>query len=121
MYKEVEGMLAFNFTRFGGWDIKPQHSRRKGSYRPDFLVERRIRGVIERIPVEVKRECNINDTHVKQLTDYMRKLSGPNTKILGGILVIPYGAKISGPAKERLSKNRIKVWRTRTCSELCWR
>ena len=115
MYRYVANNLRRMFPEYEGWEINPQSHW--GTYIPDFLVERRnVYGITERVPVEVKDECYIQDGHVKQLTDYMKRLAGRNVRILGGIFVVPSGAIFSEPALDRLNRNKVKIMRLRACS-----
>ncbi|MCE4605484.1 MAG: hypothetical protein F7C08_03015 [Desulfurococcales archaeon] len=114
MYSYVYNNLKRRFPKHKGWNVYKQPYRR--TYIPDFLVERRnASGVIERIPVEVKNECYIHNGHLKQLTDYMRRLAGRNVNIIMGILVVPSKSELSDTLRDRVGRHNIKIIRLRKC------
>ncbi|AEF97311.1 Dna2/Cas4 domain-containing protein [Methanotorris igneus] len=93
MYPYVRRNLRKRYPASKGWVIKERE--RRGSYEPDFIVERRTKSVIERIVVEVKATPKITENHIKQINRYAKCLAGANVKIKEKILVVPSGAKVS--------------------------
>ena len=112
MYPYVKSLLRRRYPSYRGWSIIPQWDR--GTYRPDFVVERRRRGLIERVIVEVKADCYIDLSHVEQLNEYAMYLAGRNVRIMKKILVIPAGARISQPALDLIDEGDIEVVRLRS-------
>ncbi len=109
MYKYVYMLLRKKYPKKKRWEIKPQW--RGSTYRPDFLVERRVRGIIQRIIVEVKAQCSIRESHIKQLNSYVSKVSGPNVRILEKILVVPGRARVSEKIRVLAEQSNIKIKR----------
>lgn len=95
MYPYTQVLLRGKYPKKDGWEIYPQDTRGKGTYIPDFVVERLYRTKIYKIPVEVKLECKATQDHIDQLNRYAKGLAGPNVKILSKILVYPAGADVS--------------------------
>jgi len=93
MYPEVRVLLRKKFPASKGWDIK--HRERREGYEPDFIVERKVKGVIERVIVEVKAVCKVTEEHIRQINKYARNLAGANVRIVRKILVIPSHADAS--------------------------
>ncbi|RLG56872.1 MAG: hypothetical protein DRN88_03545 [Candidatus Hydrothermarchaeota archaeon] len=93
MYPKVKECLRKRFPASDGWEIK--HRDRRSSYEPDFVVERRIGGRIERVIVEVKAECKVTRNHISQINEYAKKLAGSNVRIVKKILVVPAHANTS--------------------------
>lgn len=93
MYPEVRALLRKRFPASNGWEIK--YRERRERYEPDFIVERKVRGVIERVIVEVKAVCKVTEKHVSQINRYARNLAGANVRIVGKILVLPSRADVS--------------------------
>jgi len=90
MYPYVRRNLRARYPKHDGWEIykKPKWP----GYEPDFVVERKKRGRVQRVIVEVKLTCKVSNSHVSQLNKYVRNLSGKNAKIIKKILVVPAGA-----------------------------
>jgi len=93
MYPYVRELLRRRFPASEGWVIK-ERERRNG-YEPDYIVERRRRGIIERHIFEVKQEAKARMEHVRQVNKYAKYLSGPNVKIKSKNVIYPAGADIS--------------------------
>jgi len=93
MYPYVRRNLRARYPAHKGWEIYEKD--RWNGYEPDFVVERRRRGKIQRVVVEVKATCKVSQDHVDQLNRYVRNLSGRNVKIVSKILAIPAGADTS--------------------------
>jgi len=93
MYPYVRRNLRRKYPKYEGWEIY-ERDRWKG-YEPDFVVERRRRGKIERAVVEVKLTCRVSTNHVTQLNLYARNLAGRNVRIIEKILVVPAKADTS--------------------------
>ena len=65
-------MLRGRYPLADGWAIEGPDVQLK-TYRPDFLVSRINRhGKIEKVVVEVKDECVIDDKPVRQVLGYAR-------------------------------------------------
>lgn len=92
LYPNVQRNLGRQFRRKDGWEIIPQY-RGKTGYRPDFLVQRKYCGRIERVVVEVKAVRRISARDISQIHRYVRALSGRNVKIVGRILAVPSGTQ----------------------------
>ena len=90
MYPYVKTNLRKRYPAYDGWEIY-ERDRWEG-YEPDFVVERHINGLVERVVVEVKLTCRVEPAHVRQLNKYVKNLSGGNVRIIGKILVVPSGA-----------------------------
>lgn len=93
MYPYVKKNLRRRFPAYEGWEIY-EKDRWEG-YEPDFVVERRYRGKIERVVVEVKNVCTVSQSHIEQLNRYAKNLAGGNAVIVAKILVVPAGADAS--------------------------
>ncbi|RLI74026.1 hypothetical protein DRO97_06475 [Archaeoglobales archaeon] len=93
MYPYVRRNLRKKFPASAGWNIY-EKDRWRG-YEPDFVVERRYRGKVERIVVEVKLTCRVTRSHISQLKKYVRNLSGRNAIVKEKILVVPSGSDTS--------------------------
>jgi hypothetical protein len=92
MYPSVQINLRVRYPASEGWIIYPQDTRGKQTYRPDFVVERKIKTIIQKVPVEVKCTCKAKQEDVDQLNRYSKSLAGPNVSIVNKILVYPSGA-----------------------------
>ncbi len=93
MYNAAYHALRRRYPAMEGWKIYAQDDW--GEYRPDFVVERRHKGKIERVVVEVKADCVIAKKYINQLNRYVRNLSGSNVKIVNKILIVPAGTDTS--------------------------
>ena len=93
MYPCVRRNLRKRYPARRRWKIYDRD--RWPTYEPDFVVERRSRGVIQRAVVEVKATCVVAQSDVDQLNLYVRNLAGGNTKIVNKMLVVPGGADTS--------------------------
>lgn len=93
MYPYVKRNLRARYPAFEGWEIF-ERDRREG-YEPDFVVERRRRGKIERAVVEVKATTRVAQSDIDQLNLYVRNLAGRNVKIVEKMLVVPAGSDTS--------------------------
>ena len=93
MYPYVMKDLRIRFPAYDGWEIFPQDAW--SGYRPDFVVERRRHGKIQRVVVEVKADCKVRLDYIRQLNSYARNLAGRNVEIVGKILVVPAGTDTS--------------------------
>lgn len=87
MYGTVRQRIRARFPAKEGWIIYEQDDW--GPIRPDFVVERRYDGSIERAIVEVKGTCSSRQDHVDQINRYSRHLAGNNCRIVEKILVYP--------------------------------
>ncbi len=95
MYASVARNLRARFPEYDGWEIIKQPRYTGGKYRNyelDLMVERRWRGKIERVVVEVKVTDEVTTAHVDQLNRYARNVAGGNAMIIEKILVVPCGA-----------------------------
>ncbi|KAF5057155.1 hypothetical protein DSECCO2_359860 [anaerobic digester metagenome] len=92
LYPNVLRNLGNQFKYKDGWEIIPQYRGRTG-YRPDFVIQRKNRGKIERVVVEVKAVKRISQRDITQVHRYVRALSGRNVKIVGRILAVPAGTR----------------------------
>ncbi len=89
MYPSTKNALRRRYPLADGWKIIPQDNR--GTYIPDFTVEKKARKFTYRIPVEVKLECKATQPHINQVNRYARNLAGPNIIIAKKFLVYPAG------------------------------
>ena len=87
MYKTVRDRIRVRFPAYEGWEIYEQDDW--GAIKPDFVVERRNEGIIERAIIEVKSTCSSRQTHIDQINKYARHLAGNNCRIVEKILVYP--------------------------------
>jgi hypothetical protein len=94
MYPYVKRNLRSKYPVYDGWEIYEKD--RWIGYEPDFVVERKCHGKIQRVVAEVKAICKVPHSYIAQLNKYVRNLSGKNIEIVGKILVIPAGADTSG-------------------------
>ena len=78
--------LRKDFHASDGWEIFPEDNWE--SYRPDFIVERKYRGRIERVVIEAKMEPKITQKHIDQINSYARNLAGGNAVIKEKILAV---------------------------------
>ncbi len=85
--------LRAEFPAYKGWEI--YRKDRWVGYEPDFTVERKVRGKIQRAIVEVKATCNISQAILNQLNSYTKKLSGRGVEIVEKILAVPAGTDTS--------------------------
>lgn len=92
MYPYVYSNLRARFSKRDGWEIYEQDRRGSQTYRPDFVVERKINNTTYKIPVEVKCNCKAIQADINQLNRYSKSLAGPNVSIQSKILVYPSGA-----------------------------
>ena len=109
MYPVVRRVLRQRYKVRDGWKIEYQPQGR--TYRPDFLVHRKRRGINEKVVVEVKRECRVTVNHIKQLNEYARKIAGPQTRVVEKILVIPSGAVINEEVRRLIKESGIEIIR----------
>ena len=93
MYTNVRRNLRQKYPKNKGWEIYGKD--RWEGYEPDFVVERRRRGRIERIVVEAKLTDQVTENDISQLNSYVRNLAGGNTKIVDKVLAVPAGADTS--------------------------
>lgn len=95
MYPYVYANLRARYPLNDGWEIHFQDRRGKHTYIPDFVVERKIKNITYKIPVEVKCTCKAIQADINQINRYSKSLSGPNIFIPAKFLVYPSGADIS--------------------------
>lgn len=93
MYPFARRALRTRYPVSKNWKIISQDNR--GTYIPDFVVEKKGRKYTYRIPVEVKIECVATKAHINQLNRYSRNLAGPNISIQNKILIYPAYADTS--------------------------
>jgi len=94
MYPNTKRNLRSKYPQKDGWEIHEQDHW--DNYIPDFVVERRNRGKIERVVVEVKLTEKVQGKDVRQLNQYVRNLAGGNTKIKDKVIVVPAGTDTRG-------------------------
>lgn len=93
MYPYVKRNLQASYPARLGWTIIGKD--RWNGYEPDFTVERRRKGRVERVVVEVKAAIKAEGSHVDQINKYARNISGGNAVLRNKILVYPSGVDIS--------------------------
>ena len=93
MYPYAYKALRRRYPANKNWNIISQDNR--GTYIPDFTVEKIGRKYTYRIPVEVKFECTATKAHISQVNRYSKNLAGPNIVIKNKIMVYPANADIS--------------------------
>ncbi len=93
MYDNAYNSLRRRFPAEDGWEIeeRPAYS----GYSPDYAIERRRRGTVERVVVEVKDTDRVTNVHIDQLNRYVRNLSGGNVRIVAKFLIVPSGCDCS--------------------------
>lgn len=90
MYPFAHSALRRRYPASKGWRIIKQDHR--GTYIPDFTIEKTGRKWTYRIPAEVKLDCKATRAHISQLNGYARNLAGSNVRIENKILIYPSGA-----------------------------
>lgn len=93
MYDYAYNSLRRRFPAEYGWEIEERPNY--GSYIPDYGIERRRRGTVERAVAEVKDTDRVTQAHIDQLNRYVRNLSGGNVAIVAKFLIVPAGCDCS--------------------------
>lgn len=107
MYPRVRRNLRQRYKKCEGWEIIEQPDY--GGYKPDFIVERKRRGKIERVVVEVKATDKISKEHIKQLNDYVKKLAGKDVKIVAKKFYVLSGTDASEAKKQEFSVHYLRM------------
>ncbi len=89
LYPYVKANLRKRYPYDDGWIIR-KLDREKNN--PDFVVDRRRKGFVERAVVEVVPECEITEEHIKKLYEFAEKLKEEGVEIIAKILVICRGS-----------------------------
>ena len=106
MYSHVNNNLRRRFPYQKGWQIYHQDPWK--GIRPDFVVERKHRGSIQRIICEVKAESKIKKDHIDQINRY-GSIGAGNAKIIKKILAVPRGVEISDMVRRYLELYKIDL------------
>lgn len=93
MYGYAYNSLRRRFPAEDGWEIFPQDQW--DGYRPDYVVEKRMKGVLQRVVAEVKDTDCAQQDHIDQLNYYVKSLAGRNVRIYAKILIVPAGCDCS--------------------------
>jgi hypothetical protein len=91
MYPYVKRNLRRKYPQSERWEIF--HEDNWVNYKPDFVIERRGRGLIQRIICEVKLN-DIKQNDIDQINKYVKNLSGGNVRIRGKILYVLAGTDV---------------------------
>lgn len=111
MYDHVYDMIRTRHPAADGWIIRFQDNRFI-KIRPDFTAERKQGLRTERAVVEVKRNTIVTENDVRQLSNYVRVLSGGSSFVPYKYLVVPSGTDIE-QVRTRLAATNIILLRTR--------
>ncbi len=85
MYPYVKANLRKRYPYDDGWVIRKLDKERDN---PDFVVDRRRKGYIERAIVEVIPDCYITQKHLEDLERHIQKHKDEGVEIIARIIVV---------------------------------
>lgn len=91
LYPEVYDLLRRQYPGHEGWRILPRDEW--AVYGPDFVLERRAAGEVERAIVKVKLGPTVSARDIARLRSYGRGYLGERT-VIQTVLVVPGGTEV---------------------------
>lgn len=92
MYPYVKANLRKRYPYDDGWAIRKLDKEKDN---PDFIVDRRRKGHVERVIVEVIPECQVTKEHISSLERHVEKFSEEGVEIVAKIIVVCRNCDVS--------------------------